>query len=119
MKIPKPEEGSIQFFKSIVPDDSRVTVRPMFGNLSGFVNGNMFMGVFGNDIFVRLSEDDQKDLLKQEGASVFAPMKGRSMREYVVLPRAWADDSGKVKLWVARSLEWAGKMPRKKKKGKS
>jgi len=50
----------------------------MFGNLSAFVNGNMFLGLFGNDLFVRLSSEDQKELLKKKGASVLEPMKGKA-----------------------------------------
>jgi TfoX/Sxy family transcriptional regulator of competence genes len=118
MKIPKPDESTTELFNSIVPEDPHVTIRPMFGNLSGFVNGNMFMGVYGNDLFVRLSEADQKELLKNSGASMFSPMKGRPMKEYVILPRAWADQPEKLRLWVTRSLEWAGKMPKKQKKPK-
>jgi TfoX/Sxy family transcriptional regulator of competence genes len=45
MKIPRPNEESVKLFRSLVPKDTRVTVRPMFGNLSAFVNGNMFFGV--------------------------------------------------------------------------
>jgi len=55
LKIPHPDKKSIDFFKSLVPDDPGVTVRPMFGNLSALVNGNMFFGLYGNDLFLRLS----------------------------------------------------------------
>jgi hypothetical protein len=36
----------------IAPD---INIKPMFGNLGAFVNGNMFMGLFGSDIGVELS----------------------------------------------------------------
>ena len=62
MIIPRPDEKSKEFFRSLLPDDSRVTIRPMFGNISAFVNGNMFAGLFGNDLFVRLSEERRKEL---------------------------------------------------------
>jgi len=116
MKIPRPDEDSREFFKSIVPDDPRVTVRPMFGNLSGFVNGNMFFGLFGNDLFVRLSDEDQQVLLLKEGASVLEPMKGKPMKDYVILPRAWRDRPQTVRQWISRSLDWASKLPPKKTK---
>jgi TfoX/Sxy family transcriptional regulator of competence genes len=90
----------------------------MFGNLSAFVNGNLFSGVFGEDIFVRLFEDQQKELYKNKDATAFAPMAGRPMKEYVVLPREWTKHPDKAKLWVNRSMEWTGKMPEKKKNGK-
>ena len=31
-------------FAALVPDAPRVEIKPMFGNLGAFVNGNMFMG---------------------------------------------------------------------------
>ena len=35
MEIPKPSEEDKQFFRSVLPDDPEVEVKPMFGNLSG------------------------------------------------------------------------------------
>lgn len=113
MNIPRSDEKSKEVFRSFLPNDLRVTVRPMFGNQSAFVNGNMFFGVFGNDLFVRLSEVHREELLKK-GASLLEPMKGKPMREYVVIPRAWRTEPEKIQLWIARSLDWTGKMPVKK-----
>ena len=89
LKIPHPDKESVDLFQSLVPKDDRVTVRPMFGNISAFVNGNMFFGVFGNDLFVRLSSEDQLELLKNKGSSMLEPMKGKQMKDYVVLPKTW------------------------------
>lgn len=88
----------------------------MFGNLSAFVNGNMSVGVFGDDLLVRLPEPDRAELLRVKGASVFEPMKGRQMKEYVVVPRAWMADRAKIKPWVDKSLKWTGQLPPKKPK---
>ena len=62
MKIPKPTHADKEYFRSIVPDDPRVEVKPMFGNVAAFVNGNMFMGLFGPDVGVRLGEDERVDM---------------------------------------------------------
>jgi TfoX/Sxy family transcriptional regulator of competence genes len=48
MQIPKPTEDDKAFFRSVVPDAAGVEVKPMFGNLGAFVNGNMFAGLFGS-----------------------------------------------------------------------
>src|SRR5207249_11880558 len=53
MEIPKPTDADREWFRSVVPDDPRVEVKPMFGNLGAFVNGNMFMGLFGSAVGVR------------------------------------------------------------------
>jgi TfoX/Sxy family transcriptional regulator of competence genes len=88
----------------------------MFGNLAAFVNGNMSVGLFGEDLMLRLSEPDRAELLKNKGATIFEPMKGRQMKEYVTVPRAWLSSPAKLKPWVDRSLEWAMKLPPKKPK---
>src|SRR6266571_7957044 len=89
MSFPKPDEDSKAFFDSLVPDDPRVQSRPMFGNRAAFVNGNMFLALFGSQVAVRLSDTDRAELLEQPGASAFEPMPGRAMKEYVVLPHGW------------------------------
>lgn len=114
MKIPKPDQASVDLFKSLVPNDPKVTIRPMFGNVSAFVNGNMFFGLFGNDMFVRLSREDQAELIEKKGASNLEPMKGRPMKDYVVMPRAWKEKPETIRTWVDRSLAWSSKLPPKK-----
>ena len=37
----------------------------MCGNLGAFLNGNMFMGLFGSDVGIKLPEDDQQRLLAE------------------------------------------------------
>ncbi len=116
MKIPRSDENSKEFFRSVIPSDPRVTIKPMFGNESAFVNGNMFFGLFGNELFVRLSEEDGKNLLKNKGTSVLEPMKGRPMKGYVLLPKAWWNEPETLRTWISRSLSWAGQLPAKKTK---
>src|SRR5258707_926075 len=64
MKIPKPTAEDRARFESLVPPDARVEVKPMFGNLGAFVNGNMFMGLFGSDVGVKLDDTDHGKLSK-------------------------------------------------------
>ena len=115
-KMPHSTKESEALLRSLLPERKDVTLRPMFGNLSAFVSGNMFMGVFGEDFLVRLSESDRAELLRVEGAAIFEPMKGRQMKEYVVVPRSWGRDTAKIRPWVTKSLAWSGKLPAKKPK---
>ena len=116
MKIPRPDKESTELFRSLVPVDDRVTVRPMFGNISAFVNGNMFFGIFGNDLFVRLSIEDREELLKNKGASVLEPMKGKPMKDYVVVPTTWRNRPETLNSWISKALEWSSQLPPKKTK---
>ena len=115
-KLVRSTKESEAFLRLLVAEREEVTVHPMFGNLSAFIGGNMCLGVYGEDLFLRLSEADRAELLRAKGASIFEPVKGRQMREYVVVPRSWARDPAKLEPWVTRSLEWASRLPAKAKK---
>ncbi|MEO8477889.1 MAG: TfoX/Sxy family protein [Actinomycetota bacterium] len=112
--IPKMDDATLAFFESLVPEHPGVAIRPMFGQRAAFVNGNMFMGVFGTDVMVRLEPEDREALL-DEGGHPFAPM-GREMKEYVLVPGAWRDEPDRVRAWVARSLDFVEELPVKQAK---
>jgi TfoX/Sxy family transcriptional regulator of competence genes len=115
MKMPKPTEQDKEYFRSLMPDDPRVEVKPMFGNLGAFVNGNMFMGLFGSDVGVKLDESDREALLKEEGAGPFGPEE-RPMGGYVTLPADWRSQPEACGRWVMKSLTTVAALPPKKKK---
>ena len=114
MAFPRPDAATKAFSEALIPDDPRVTSRPMFGNFAGFVNGNMFIGIFGSQVFVRLPDADRAELLQVEGTSIMEVMPGRTMNEYVVFPDGWRGELGKAQEWVAKSLAWASALPEKK-----
>jgi TfoX/Sxy family transcriptional regulator of competence genes len=111
MQIPKPTESDKEYFRSIVPDDPRVEVKPMFGNLGAFVNGNMFMGLFGSEIGVRLPEDDATRLLETPGAGPFGPAE-RPMGSYVSLPASFRGTPDTA-IWITRALTHVAAKPPK------
>jgi len=112
MQMPRPTEADKERFKALVPDHPRVEVKPMFGNLGAFVNGNMFMGLFGADIGLKLDEPDQADLRAAGGGS-FGPAE-RPMGGYVSLPNTIAPDQ--VDQWVSRALAHVAAQPPKQAK---
>jgi TfoX/Sxy family transcriptional regulator of competence genes len=115
MQIPKPTDADKARFRSLVPDDPRVEVKPMFGNLGAFVNGNMFMGLFGADIGLRLAPSDADDLRAIEGAGPFGPAE-RPMGGYVTMPPPLTEP-GFGDAWVRRSLDHVAALPPKVAKG--
>jgi TfoX/Sxy family transcriptional regulator of competence genes len=111
VQIPKPTDADKERFRSLVPDDPRVAVKPMFGNLGAFVNGNMFMGLFGADIGLRLPPPDAEELGALPGAGPFGPAE-RPMGGYVALPPSLIGTADGTR-WVERSLEDAAALPPK------
>jgi TfoX/Sxy family transcriptional regulator of competence genes len=112
MKIPKPTAEDMARFKLLVPDDARVEVKPMFGNLGAFVNGNMFMGLFGPDVGVKLDASNLGEL-SRAGGGPFGPPE-RPMGGYVSLPPTLTEAASKK--WVAISLDYVSALPPKTKK---
>jgi TfoX/Sxy family transcriptional regulator of competence genes len=115
--MPKPSEHAKAAFTKLVPDEPAVTMRPMFGNLSAFVNGNMFAGLFGEDLFVRLP-DAQSALIRKQGGRDFEPMAGHAMKGYVTVPSTWRNQTAAAKAWIADSLTFARGLPPKVTAGK-
>jgi TfoX/Sxy family transcriptional regulator of competence genes len=110
--MPKPSDDAKTAFAKLVPGGPAVTLRPMFGNLAAFVNGNMFAGLFGDDLFVRLPEEESAKVRKHGGRD-FAPMAGRPMKGYVTVPGTWRSKPAPVKAWIKLALEQTRQMPPK------
>jgi TfoX/Sxy family transcriptional regulator of competence genes len=113
MKMPRPSEDAKAAFSKVVPDEPAVTIRPMFGQMSAFVNGNMFCGIFGDDFFVRLPEDEIAKIKKQGGRD-FEPVTGHKMSGYVIVPGDWRKKAPTT--LIKQALEQTRKMPPKKPK---
>jgi len=115
MKIPKPTEADKARFQDLVPDDPRVVIKPMFGNLGAYVNNNMFMGLFGVDVGVKLSDADQ-DKLRDAGGGPFGPDE-RPMGGYVTLPDQFSRRQASA--WIAKSLDHVAAIPPKEPKART
>ena len=110
--MPKPSQEAKAAFSKLVPDEPAVTLKPMFGNLSAFVNGNMFCGLFGEDLFVRLPDDESAAVRKQGGRN-FEPMAGHAMKGYVVVPASWRTKPAPAVALIKRALALTRAMPAK------
>ena len=112
MQIPRPSDDDKEFFRSVLPDEPSVVVKPMFANLGAFVNGNMFAGLFGPVVGVRLGDEEQAELRSIEGAGPFGPEE-RPMGGYVGLPASWRGDPEQAQMWVARAFTHVAALPPK------
>ncbi|WCI08153.1 TfoX/Sxy family protein [Arthrobacter sp. OVS8] len=110
MEIAKPTEADKERFRSLFAELPDADIKPMFGNLGAFVNGNMFAGLFGSTIGLRLSEADRDELMKISETLPFGPAE-RPMAGYVGLPIQDAPDT--IRLWSARALANVSAMPPK------
>lgn len=88
--------------------------KQMFGYPSCVLRGNMFMSLHEDSLILRLSEADRAELA-QHGGTVFEPMPGRPMREYMVIPAGMVYTDAADE-WVRKSRDYAEQLPAKKPK---
>jgi TfoX/Sxy family transcriptional regulator of competence genes len=111
--MPKSTAEATAAFLTLLPKDPALTTRPMFGNMAAFVNGNMFAGLFGDALFVRLPEDARQKVKKQGGKD-FEPMPGRAMTGYVCVAATWRGKPAPARDAIGQALEWTRQLPGKK-----
>lgn len=117
MKFSKSPEWLVKLFDGLLEaTDASGDRKQMFGCPCAFTRGQMYAGLFGEQLFVRLRAEDRERLITDEGATSFDPMGGRPMREYVVLPEAWVDDEERLAQWVGKARAYASTLPPKKKR---
>jgi len=82
--------------------------RKMFGYpvFAYLINGNMFAGIHGEELFLKLSEADIQKIMKENPeATFFEAMKGRPMKSYVVLPKTVYSKPSLFSEWLQRSAK--------------
>ena len=112
MQIPKATDDDKSRFRGLVPAGQDIEVKPMFGNIAAFVNGNMFMGLFGSDIGVKLNPSDEARL-RESGGGPFGPAE-RPMGGYVTLPETMSADE--LDRWINSALSYVAELPPKQPK---
>jgi len=91
-------------FAAVTDGHPEIARRKMFGEIAGFVNGNMVTGLHSGRWFVRLVGDEQSAALALPGATRFEPMPGRPMGDYVVLPSEVVEDDRALSGWLEKAI---------------
>lgn len=107
-------------FEAAVAGIDGLEQRKMFGYPAGFIGGNMTTGLHQESWIVRLPEEARRERA-EAGWSVFEPMPGRPMREYMALPEGVVANPDEARAWVERAAAYVRtlppKPPKKPKKG--
>ena len=119
MEMPKASDADKEHFRSVLPHHPDVVIK--LGNLGAFVNGNMFAGLFGPTIGVKLSAADKETLESTERTVPFGPAE-RPMGGYTGLPEVWNGegdgDAARARAWVEKAFEHVAALPAKEPKAR-
>lgn len=97
--------------------DKNCNYRMMFGYPTYFFNGNMLVGVYGDKLFLRLSDVDIASIMKNcSGITAFEPMPGKAMKDYVVLPKNVYSNDRVFEEYLDKSIKYVSSLMPKAKK---
>jgi hypothetical protein len=89
-----------------------VVEKAMFGGLAFLLEGNMAVGLSGEELMVRVGPDASDAALARPHTRPF-DMTGRPMKGWIlVAPEGVAEDAD-LAAWVARGVEFARSLPPK------
>ena len=119
MKWRKSPEELISFLAEITKDIN-CQPRKMFGYPAYFINNNMFLCAFQENLIIRLSEKEKAKVLKQyKNVTEFEPVSGRVMKEYVAIPESLYRDKTAFPKILSMSVKYVSSLPPKLKTKKS
>ena len=105
------DEALVQRILDVIDDDV-VDTKKMFGGLAVLLEGNMAVGVSGDEVMVRVGVDGFDDALTRDDVRPF-DMSGKRMNGWVLVGGdAIAEDRG-LTHWVDVGMSYAGTLPPK------
>ena len=113
MQMPKHSDEAKAHFRSLISEAPGVEVKPMFGSVGAFVNGNMYAGLFGEDVGVKLDAAGRAEVEGMPGSGPFGPAE-RPMNGWLSLPADLSDEAKAA--WTDRARDHIATLPAKVKK---
>jgi TfoX/Sxy family transcriptional regulator of competence genes len=106
------DPGLAQRVRDMLADRKGVTERRMFGGLAFMLHGNMFIGVLGNELMVRVGPARHREALALQHVR---PMDftGRPMKGYVFAGEPGLSDDEQLERWISWSAGFVSTLPRK------
>ncbi|MFI8074904.1 TfoX/Sxy family protein [Streptomyces sp. NPDC086033] len=106
------DEGLAERIRQYLAADAGVTEKRMFGGIAFLHEGNMAVGVTGDELMVRVGPDAADAALARPGARVF-DMTGRPMRGWVVVAGSAVTEDEALGAWIDEGRAFAASLPPK------
>ena len=107
------DEELAERVRNLISARSDVTEKKMFGGIAFLLAGNMAVGVRGEDLLVRLAEEDAQRALAEEGVRPFEMGSRRQPKGWVLVgPQRISDDAG-LGEWIHVGADYAASLPAK------
>ena len=107
------DETLAERVRAIMGDDPRLRERKMFGGLCLMVNGNMCVGIVGDELMVRVGPDGYPEALARPHAREM-DFTGKVMKGMVFVAAAGIGTDPQLEQWVDRGVAFASSLPPKR-----
>lgn len=84
----------------------------MFGGLAFLLNGNMSIGIHGDELIVRVAPEDTPRVLKQSGVRIF-DLTGKPMKGWLLVGGGALKNPASLDTWIDRGVGYAAGLPKK------
>ncbi len=99
--------------RRILANRPGLTEREMFGVRAFLLHGNMFAGVIGEDLMLRVGPAATDALLHEPGAKPFESSGRRPMAGWLLVAPAGYKGEAALQTWIARAVAYASSLPGK------
>lgn len=106
------DEGLARRLLDILGGEAGLAAKKMFGGLAILLDGNMAVGVYGDDLLVRTDPRQQSMLLTEPGTRPF-DMTSRPMKGWIVVDASMCGEDDDLRRWVSRGVAHARSLPPK------
>ncbi len=88
--------------------------KKMFGGVGYILNGNMAVGILGDDLIVRVPPEDYEKLLKRAHVKIFTMKNGlRPMKGWLMVEPSGIKSAKSLSQWINAGVEFSASLPPK------
>lgn len=98
--------------RDVVGSEPGIDEKKMFGGLAVLLDGNMAVGVSGDELMVRVGTEAFEETLTHDGVRPF-DMSGKRMKGWILVGGQGIAEDKDLERWVMTGMDFAGSLPPK------
>jgi TfoX/Sxy family transcriptional regulator of competence genes len=106
------DERLAERVRDALGDHAGITERRMFGGIGIMLDGNMCCGVQGDEVILRLGDEEAEAALADRHGRPF-DMSPRPMKGWVMMHRDALESDEDLRRWLEPALDFASSLPPK------
>ena len=99
--------------EKLLQNKENLESRRMFGGICYLLHGNMALGIYKDNLIVRLGSKEKSDTAIQAGTALPFDITGPPMKGWVMVPESRLADDDVCDDWLSKGLAFAASLPPK------